>query len=98
MEGEHTPTPSPGIPIPIDEYESILQELIDAQKWSAAILHVRQYKRLTQMVTSNSNINTIFNYNNSTETRFKFDEVTIILNTYAQNIIKDRQGKKKRRQ
>lgn len=93
LEGDHTPTPSPGIPIPFDEYESTLQELIDAQKWSAAIIYVRQYKRVSQKITSNSNINSIFNYNNSIETLFKLDEVSVILNTYAQNLIKHRQGK-----
>uniref|UniRef100_A0A1A9ZKK1 Protein furry n=1 Tax=Glossina pallidipes TaxID=7398 RepID=A0A1A9ZKK1_GLOPL len=88
-EGEHTPTPSPGLPMSNDEFESTLQELIDAKKWLAAITHVRQYKRITQMTASNPNL-TIFAYSNL-DTRLKFDEMSIILNTYAQNIMKDRQ-------
>ncbi|KAL9906690.1 microtubule binding protein furry isoform 3-T3 [Glossina fuscipes fuscipes] len=88
-EGEHTPTPSPGLPMSNDEFESTLQELIDGKKWLAAITHVRQYKRISQMTTSNPNL-TIFAYSNL-DTRLKFDEMSIILNTYAQNIMKDRQ-------
>ncbi|GBP15501.1 Protein furry [Eumeta japonica] len=30
-EGEHTPTPSPGIPMSNEEFETTLQELIDVQ-------------------------------------------------------------------
>lgn len=90
-EGEHTPTPSPGLPMSNDEFESTLQELIDAKKWLAAITHVRQYKRISQMTASNPNL-TIFAYSNL-DTRLKFDEMSIILNTYAQNIMKDRQGR-----
>lgn len=89
-EGEHTPTPSPGIPMSSEEFETTLQELIEAQKWSAAITHVRQYKRISQMTASNPNL-TIFSYNNL-DSRLKFDEMSIILNAYAQSIMKDRTG------
>lgn len=92
-EGEHTPTPSPGIPMTQEEFETTLQELIDAQKWSTAITHVRQYKRITQMSGSNLNL-TIFSYTNL-DNRLKYDEMSIILNAYAQCIMKDRQGKLK---
>ncbi|XP_046808225.1 protein furry isoform X3 [Lucilia cuprina] len=88
-EGEHTPTPSPGIPMTNEEFETALQELIDAQKWSTAITHVRQYKRITQMTSSNLNL-TIFSYTNL-DNRLKYDEMSIILNAYAQSIMKDRQ-------
>ena len=90
-EGEHTPTPSPGLPMTQEEFETSLQELIEAQKWSAAISHVRQFKRISQLTSSNPNL-TIFSYNNL-DSRLKFDEMTIILNAYAQNIMKDRAGK-----
>lgn len=90
-EGEHTPTPSPGIPMSSEEFETTLQEFIDLQKWSSAITHVRQYKRISQMTGSNLNL-TIFTYTNL-DTRLKYDELTIILNAYAQSIMKDRQGK-----
>ncbi|XP_037818190.1 protein furry isoform X4 [Lucilia sericata] len=88
-EGEHTPTPSPGIPMTNEKFETTLQELIDAQKWSTAITHVRQYKRITQMTSSNLNL-TIFSYTNL-DNRLKYDEMSIILNAYAQSIMKDRQ-------
>ncbi|XP_050332933.1 protein furry isoform X2 [Bactrocera neohumeralis] len=87
-EGEHTPTPSPGIPMTSEEFETTLQELIEAKKWSVAITHVRQYKRISQMTASNPNL-TIFSYNNL-DSRLKFDEMSIILNAYAQSIMKDR--------
>ncbi|XP_067645046.1 protein furry isoform X3 [Eurosta solidaginis] len=87
-EGEHTPTPSPGIPMTSEEFEAALQELIELQKWSAAITHVRQYKRISQMTASNPNL-TIFSYNNL-DSRLKFDEMSIILNAYAYSIMKDR--------
>uniref|UniRef100_A0A0A1XLA6 Protein furry n=1 Tax=Zeugodacus cucurbitae TaxID=28588 RepID=A0A0A1XLA6_ZEUCU len=87
-EGEHTPTPSPGIPMTSEEFETTLQELIESQKWSVAITHVRQYKRISQMTASNPNL-TIFSYNNL-DSRLKFDEMSIILNAYAQSIMKDR--------
>ena len=90
-EGEHTPTPSPGIPMSQEEFETTLQELIDAQKWSSAITHVRQYKRISQMTSSNLNL-TIFSYTNL-DNRLKYDEMSIILNAYAQSIMKDRHGK-----
>lgn len=90
-EGEHTPTPSPGIPMSQEEFETTLQELIEAQKWSAALAHVRQYKRVSQMTGSNLNL-TIFSYTNL-DNRLKYDEMSIILNAYAQRIMKDRQGK-----
>lgn len=90
-EGEHTPTPSPGIPMSQEEFEVTLQELIDAQKWSSAITHVRQYKRISQMTASNLNL-TIFSYTNL-DNRLKYDEMSIILNAYAQSIMKDRHGK-----
>lgn len=89
-EGEHTPTPSPGIPMTSEEFETALHELIDGQKWSSAISHVRQYKRVSQLTSSNLNL-TIFSYTNL-DNRLKYDEMSIILNAYAQSIMKDRQG------
>ncbi|XP_037930850.1 protein furry isoform X3 [Teleopsis dalmanni] len=87
-EGEHTPTPSPSLPMTSEEFESTLQELIDTQKWFAAFTHVRQYKRVSQLIASNTNL-TIFSYSNL-DSRLKFDEMSIILNTYAQNVMKER--------
>uniref|UniRef100_A0AAG5D1F0 Cell morphogenesis protein N-terminal domain-containing protein n=1 Tax=Anopheles atroparvus TaxID=41427 RepID=A0AAG5D1F0_ANOAO len=54
-EGENTPTPSPGLPMNNSEFENILIELIDNQRWSAAINHVKQHKQLSNHSASNYN-------------------------------------------
>uniref|UniRef100_A0A182QIV4 Cell morphogenesis protein N-terminal domain-containing protein n=1 Tax=Anopheles farauti TaxID=69004 RepID=A0A182QIV4_9DIPT len=55
-EGENTPTPSPGLPMNNNEFETILVELIDNQRWSAAINHVKQHKQLSNHSVSNYNL------------------------------------------
>ncbi|KFB41528.1 AGAP004892-PA-like protein [Anopheles sinensis] len=55
-EGENTPTPSPGLPMNNSEFENILIELIDNQRWSAAINHVKQHKQLSNHSASNYNL------------------------------------------
>ncbi|XP_030386037.1 protein furry isoform X4 [Scaptodrosophila lebanonensis] len=87
-EGEHTPTPSPGLPMTQEEFESALNEHIDQQRWPSAISHVRQYKRITTLNAADQNL-TIFSYSNL-DSRLKFDEMSIILNAYAHSIMKDR--------
>ncbi|XP_055383655.1 protein furry isoform X2 [Condylostylus longicornis] len=86
-EGEHTPIPSPGLPMSNSEFETSLNELIDGQKWSLAIKHVRQFKRISQLTASNPNINilTAGNFDNRVA-----DELSIILNIYSHKIINDR--------
>lgn len=46
-EGESTPTPSPGLPMSYQEFEGMLVELIDNERWGPAISHVKQYKQLS---------------------------------------------------
>uniref|UniRef100_A0A4Y0BE06 Protein furry n=1 Tax=Anopheles funestus TaxID=62324 RepID=A0A4Y0BE06_ANOFN len=55
-EGENTPTPSPGLPMNNSEFENILVELIDNQRWSAAINHVKQHKQMSNHSASNYNL------------------------------------------
>lgn len=90
-EGEHTPTPSPGLPMTPEEFEASLHEHIDLQRWSSAISHVRQYRRVSTLNAGDQSL-TIFSYGNL-DSRIKFDEMSIILNAYAHSIMKDRSGK-----
>ncbi|XP_060657758.1 protein furry isoform X2 [Drosophila nasuta] len=87
-EGEHTPTPSPGLPMTQEEFEASLHEHIGLQRWSSAISHVRQYRRVSTLNAGDQSL-TIFSYGNI-DSRIKFDEMTIILNAYAHSIMKDR--------
>lgn len=106
-EGEHTttPTPSPGPQPTAQEFENVLIELIDAQKWSMAVAHVRQYRKYSSTITlsptSNYSLQTsvsaasctsalIFGTNG--ECNWNVDDISIILNVYAQRLIKDRTG------
>lgn len=90
-EGEHTPTPSPGLPMTPEEFEAVLTEHIDLQRWPSAIAHVRQYRRISTLNASGYQNVTIFSYN-SADNRQKWDEMSVILNAYAHGIMKDRTG------
>lgn len=98
-ESEVTPTPSPGLPMCFNEFENILVELIDAGRWPAVITHVRQHKKLSSL--SASNINSLFTVTNigsgsgpQEQITGASDDLSFILNIYAQNLVKDRNGKK----
>lgn len=95
-EGEHTPTPSPGIPLTNAEFENALCELIDNQKWSSAITHVRQFKRMSQLSGSNLNLTIVgagmLSLSGSYDSHSN-DELSTILNIYAQRLIRDKTGK-----
>ncbi|XP_064544555.1 protein furry isoform X5 [Drosophila montana] len=87
-EGEHTPTPSPGLPMTHEEFEASLHEHIDRQCWTSAISHVRQYRRVSTLSAGDQSL-TILTYGNL-DSRIKFDEMSIILNAYAHSLMKDR--------
>lgn len=105
-EGENTPTPSPGPQLNAQEFENILVELIDAQKWSSVVSHVRQYRKYSSTATLSPTIN--YNLQTSASStscgpsssltigssgiNWAVDDLSIILNVYAQRIIKDRNG------
>ncbi|XP_035794162.1 protein furry-like isoform X3 [Anopheles albimanus] len=99
-EGENTPTPSPGLPMNNSEFENILIELIDNQRWSAAINHVKQHKQLSGSAVSNYAVGTVTGAPAGTGsdtlfgtlgTEFKAtDDLSIILNVYAHRLTKDR--------
>lgn len=105
-EGEHlTPTPSP-VPQPTaQEFENILIEMIDAQKWSLAVAHVRQYRKYSSTVTlspsgnfslqtsaSAASCTSALIFGANVECNWTVDDISIILNVYAQRLIKDRTG------
>lgn len=105
-EGEHTPTPSPGPQPSSQEFESTLYDMIDAQKWSSAIAYVRQYRKYSSAITlSPSGCNYMLQpsasiascssltYGGSPECNWMMDDVSLILNIYAQNLIKDKSRK-----
>lgn len=56
-EGENTPTPSPGPPMSTHEFENSLIDMIDAEKWSVAIAHVRQYRKHSSTITLSPSLN-----------------------------------------
>ncbi|XP_037037722.1 protein furry isoform X7 [Bradysia coprophila] len=92
-EGEVTPTPSPGIPMSKSEYENVLIELIDGQKWSAAISHVRQHKKLSSMSSLNLLVgpSSLLGVTSTHEhTLGLTDDLSLILTCYSQRLIKDR--------
>lgn len=104
-EGENTPTPSPGLPMNNCEFENSLIELIDNQRWSAAINHVKQHKQMSNLSSSNYNLSgtsggsgsgssglqldTSFGANSSLEFK-STDDLSIILNIYSQRLTKER--------
>ncbi|BFF97919.1 protein furry [Drosophila madeirensis] len=88
-EGEHTPTPSPGLPMTQEEFETALHEHIDLQRWPSAIAHVRQFRRVSTLVAAGDQNLTLCSYSNL-DSRMKCDEMSVILNAYAHGIMKDR--------
>ena len=107
-EGEITPTPSPCLPLNNAEFESTLNELIENQKWSLAIAHIRLHKKLSNI--SSNQLNLILgaptlvgvyalddcSMNNPisfSTNETVVDDLSIILNIYSQRLIKDRNGK-----
>lgn len=107
-EGEHTPTPSPGPQPSAQEFELILNDTIDAQRWSEAITHIRQYRKYSSTVTLSPTAALELQHSISISScgpvstmalgigsdNWSFDDVSIILNVYAQRIVKDKYGKK----
>lgn len=96
-EGESTPTPSPGIPMNNTEFESMLVELIDHQKWSAAINHVKQHKQLISNNAVSCFTLAVGNLENAScipkdEDTKSVGDLNIIMDIYSQQLIKDRSG------
>lgn len=93
-EGENTPTPSPGLPMSYLEFENLLIDLVDHQRWGAAIAHVKQFKQLTN-TSSNSYLSNVAlpGSNSANSESFSDDIPTIITKIYSQRLTKDRNGK-----
>lgn len=107
-EGESTPTPSPCPPMVWDEFENSLFTMLDAQKWSSVIALVRQYRKHSSTVTLSPTQNYNLAQSNSgylplihgqsspssqsIDTLCSVDDITYIMNAYAQRLLKERNG------
>lgn len=100
-EGENTPTPSPGLPMSHTEFENILIEMIEHERWSSAINHVKQHRQMTNMSSSYYNLAGLgagCTYSIPSTSNQNFDQIpppddlTIILNIYSQRLTKDKSG------
>lgn len=96
-EGENTPTPSPGLPLSNHEFENDLIEMIDNQRWSAAIALVKQHKQLRVISSSHLNLanntSSAFGSHNALYADFHpGDDLSVILNIYSQRLISDKTG------
>lgn len=108
-EGEHTPTASPGPQPSAHEFETTLGELIDAEKWTTAVAYVRQYRKYSSTITLSPSANfalqtsssaascasSLITIGTSNDFGWTIDDVSIILNVFAQRLIKDRNGEQR---
>ncbi|XP_055686760.1 protein furry isoform X4 [Lutzomyia longipalpis] len=90
-EGENTPTPSPSVPMTNAEFENVVVELIENQRWSAVLAHVRQHRQLTATAAPTSPCGDATLKLFYTETPSVPDDVTFIINIYSQRLTKERQ-------
>lgn len=89
-EGENTtPTPSPGLPMSYQEFESMLVDLIESQRWGAVITHVKQFLQLSGSgpLASNSP-----NVGVAAILGAADDIPTLITKIYSQRLTRDRNG------
>lgn len=95
-EGENTPTPSP-VPINSNEFESMLFELVEGNRWTAAINYVKQHKQLSNVnpcfTLASSNLETASSLPKEEDIK-SVGDLNIIMDVYSQKLIKDRNGKR----
>lgn len=94
-DGDATPTPSPGLPMSTVDFENNLFELIDNQRWSAAIAHVRQHKKMSSTTCLNFELGaspSLSSVSAQLVDDQPIDDLSLILNAYSQRLIKDRTG------
>lgn len=94
-DGDATPTPSPGLPMSTVDFENNLFELIDNQRWSAAIAHVRQHKKMSSTTCLNFALGaspSLSSVSAQLVDDQPIDDLSLILNAYSQRLIKDRTG------
>lgn len=97
-EGDITPTPSPSLPMTGTDFECHLFDLIDNQKWSTALAHLRHHKKMTglsaiqisTLLGAPATLNAVYTINEDTSETI--DDLSIVLNIYAQRLIKDKNG------
>lgn len=90
-EGENTtPTPSPGLPMSFQEFETMLVDLIESQRWGAVINHVKQYLQLSGncVMVSQAGATGAAGLIDAS----KDDIPTLITKIYSQRLTRDRNG------
>lgn len=94
-EGENTtPTPSPGLPMSYQEFEAMLVDLIESQRWGAVITHVKQFLQLSgsgALMLNSPAVGSaalVGNYDPHAD-----DIPTLITKIYSQRLTRDRNGK-----
>lgn len=94
-EGESTtPTPSPGLPMSYQEFESMLVDLIESQRWGAVITHVKQFQQLSgsgALMTNSPGAAAIV-MGQEGGAAASDDIPTLITNIYSQRLTRDRNG------
>lgn len=94
-EGENTtPTPSPGLPMSYQEFESMLVDLIESQRWGAVITHVKQFLQLSgtgALASHSPNVGAAALVASSTDGNSD-DIPTLITKIYSQRLTRDRNG------
>lgn len=96
-EGESTtPTPSPGLPMSYQEFESMLVDLIESQRWGAVITHVKQFLQLSgsgALMTNSPNVGAaaIVGGTAGVPSEGNADDIpTLITKIYSQRLTRDR--------
>lgn len=97
-EGESTtPTPSPGLPMSYQEFESMLVDLIESQRWGAVITHVKQFLQLSgggsALMTHSPNASAAAALLMGQSDGNADDIPTMITKIYSQRLTRDRNGK-----
>lgn len=94
-ESENTPTPSP-VPINGNEFETMLIELIDSNRWTAAIHYVKQHKQLSNVTPcftlASTNLETASSLPKEEDIK-SVGDLNIIMDVYSQRLVKDKNGK-----
>lgn len=96
-EGESTtPTPSPGLPMSYQEFESMLVDLIESQRWGAVITHVKQFLQLSgsgALMTNSPSAGAAAAIVVGGHSEGGADDIpTLITKIYSQRLTRDRNG------
>lgn len=97
-EGENTtPTPSPGLPMSYQEFETMLVDLIESQRWGPVITHVKLFLQLSgngALAHNSPNSGAVaIAVTGLPDTALADDIPTLITKIYSQRLTRDRNGK-----